>query len=49
MLNDLREQLTPTSTMCGYDAVSEAGIDVSDCHNISSNGSPAQNPNYCYR
>ncbi|MGF6513020.1 5-methylcytosine-specific restriction protein A [Pseudomonas sp. BT76 TE3572] len=49
MLSDLREQLKPTSTMRVYDAVSEAGIDVSDWHNISSNRSPAQNPNYCYR
>ncbi|WP_454868483.1 HNH endonuclease [Pseudomonas farris] len=49
MLNDLREQLKPTSTMRVYDAVSEAGINVSDWHNISSSRSPAQNPNYCYR
>ncbi|MHC8334142.1 HNH endonuclease [Pseudomonas sp. LB3P25] len=49
MLNDLREQLKPRSTMRVYDAVSEAGIDVSDWHNVSSNIKPAQNPRYCYR
>lgn len=44
MLNALREQLMPRSTMCVYDAVSDARIDVSDWHNVSSNIKPAQNP-----
>lgn len=49
MLNDLRDDLKPTSTMRVYDAVSEAGIDVSDWDNPASSRSPAQNPKYCYR
>lgn len=49
MFEDLHQQLKPTSTMRVYDAVSEAGIDVNDWHNVSSSRTPAQNPKYCYR